>query len=118
MLPRGPRHHLLYRPPPPASAAAGVSRHLIREIRTSRGGPGDGARTRPNNIHVVHLLIDAGVDSEAIHQRMKARGIEASAIPPHSLTKTSSIAEAYWSRISKPATAGPMNSISAHRGEM
>ena len=51
----------------------------------------------PRNIHVVHLLIDAGVDSEAIHQRMKAaRGIEASEIPPDSLTKTSSIAEAYW----------------------
>jgi NAD(P)-dependent dehydrogenase (short-subunit alcohol dehydrogenase family) len=51
----------------------------------------------PRNIHVVHLLIDAGVDSEAIHQRMKAaRGIEAGEIPPDSLTKTSSIAEAYW----------------------
>jgi NAD(P)-dependent dehydrogenase (short-subunit alcohol dehydrogenase family) len=51
----------------------------------------------PENIHVVHLIIDAGVDSEAIHQRMKAaRGIEASEIPPDSLTKTSSIAEAYW----------------------
>ena len=43
----------------------------------------------PRNIHVVHLLIDAGVDSEAIHQRMKAaKGIEASDIPPDSLTKT------------------------------
>ena len=43
----------------------------------------------PKNIHVVHLLIDAGVDSEAIHQRMKAaKGIEASDIPPDSLTKT------------------------------
>src|SRR6202166_1921741 len=51
----------------------------------------------PKNIHVVHLLIDAGVDSEAIHQRMKAaKGIAASDIPPDSLTKTSSIAEAYW----------------------
>jgi NAD(P)-dependent dehydrogenase (short-subunit alcohol dehydrogenase family) len=51
----------------------------------------------PKNIHVVHLLIDAGVDSEAIHQRLKAsRGIDASEIPPDSLTKTSSIAEAYW----------------------
>ncbi len=26
----------------------------------------------PKNIHVVHLLVDAGVDSAAIHQRMKA----------------------------------------------
>ncbi|MET4482120.1 SDR family NAD(P)-dependent oxidoreductase [Bradyrhizobium sp. F1.13.3] len=51
----------------------------------------------PNNIHVVHLLIDAGVDSEAIHQRMKAaKGIEASDIPADSLTRTSSIADAYW----------------------
>lgn len=51
----------------------------------------------PKNIHVVHLLIDAAVDSEAIHQRMKAAtGIDASAIPADSLTKTASIAEAYW----------------------
>ena len=51
----------------------------------------------PHNIHVVHLLIDAGVDSEAIHQRMKAAsGVDAKDIPPDSLTKTSSIAEAYW----------------------
>ena len=51
----------------------------------------------PKNIHVVHLIIDAGVDSEAIHQRMNAaKGIDASDIPPDSLTKTSSIAEAYW----------------------
>jgi NAD(P)-dependent dehydrogenase (short-subunit alcohol dehydrogenase family) len=51
----------------------------------------------PKNIHVVHLLIDAGVDSAAIHQRMKAAsGIETKDIPPDSLTKTRSIAEAYW----------------------
>lgn len=51
----------------------------------------------PKNIHVVHLLIDAGVDSDAIHQRMKAAsGIAAADIPQDSLTKTSSIAEAYW----------------------
>jgi len=51
----------------------------------------------PKNIHVVHLLIDAAVDSEAIHQRMKAaKGIDARDIPPDSLTKTDSIADAYW----------------------
>src|SRR5579871_2004858 len=50
----------------------------------------------PKNIHVAHLIIDAGVDSPAIHQRMKARGVDAATIPPDSLTKTSSIAEAYW----------------------
>ena len=51
----------------------------------------------PKNIHVVHLIIDAAVDSEAIHQRLKAaKGIEAKDIPPDSLAKTTSIANAYW----------------------
>jgi NAD(P)-dependent dehydrogenase (short-subunit alcohol dehydrogenase family) len=51
----------------------------------------------PKNIHVVHLLIDAGIDSDAIHQRMKAAsGIDVIDIPPDSLTKTKSVAEAYW----------------------
>ena len=51
----------------------------------------------PKNIHVVHLLIDAGVDSAAIHTRMTAAtGILPKDIRPDSLTKTSSIAEAYW----------------------
>jgi NAD(P)-dependent dehydrogenase (short-subunit alcohol dehydrogenase family) len=51
----------------------------------------------PKNIHVAHLLIDAGVDSLAIHQRMKAAsGIDVKDIPADSLTKTVSIAEAYW----------------------
>jgi NAD(P)-dependent dehydrogenase (short-subunit alcohol dehydrogenase family) len=51
----------------------------------------------PKNIHVVHLIIDAAVDSEAIHQRLKtAKGIDATDIPSDSLAKTSSIANAYW----------------------
>ena len=51
----------------------------------------------PENIHVVHLLIDSAVDSEAIHQRMKAAsGVDAKDIPTDSLAKTSSIAEVYW----------------------
>jgi NAD(P)-dependent dehydrogenase (short-subunit alcohol dehydrogenase family) len=64
-------------------ALRGVAQAMARELG-------------PKNVHVMHLIIDAGVDSPAIHERMKARGIEASAIPPDSLTKTSSIAEAYW----------------------
>ncbi len=51
----------------------------------------------PKNIHVVHLIIDAAVDSDAIRARLKAAsGIEAKDIAPGTLTKTSSIAEAYW----------------------
>lgn len=51
----------------------------------------------PKNIHVVHLIMDGGVNSSAIHQRMKMQsGIEPWQIPPDSLAETSSIAEAYW----------------------
>ncbi len=50
----------------------------------------------PMNIHVAHLLLDAAVDSEAIHRRLKATGVEASAIPADSLTMTSSIADVFW----------------------
>ncbi len=51
----------------------------------------------PKNIHVVHLILDGGVDSAAIHQRIKEQtGTESWQIPPDSLAKTTSIAEAYW----------------------
>ena len=51
----------------------------------------------PKNVHVVHLLLDAAVNSDAIHQRMKAAsGIDAKDIPSDSLTDMKSIAEAYW----------------------
>lgn len=51
----------------------------------------------PKNIHVIHLIIDAAVDSDAIRARLKAAsGIEAKDITPDSLTRTDSIAEAYW----------------------
>jgi NAD(P)-dependent dehydrogenase (short-subunit alcohol dehydrogenase family) len=51
----------------------------------------------PQNIHVAHLIIDAGVDSEAIHRRLRAKaGTEAVEIPVDSLVKTASIAEAFW----------------------
>ncbi len=51
----------------------------------------------PKNVHVVHLILDAAVNSDAIHQRMKtATGIDVSEIPPDSLTDMASIAEAYW----------------------
>jgi len=51
----------------------------------------------PKNIHVVHLIIDAAVDSDAIRARLKAAsGIEAKDIAPGSLTRTDSIAAAYW----------------------
>ena len=51
----------------------------------------------PKNIHVAHLIMDGPIDSPEIHRRFMAdKGIDASMLPPDSMTKTSSIAEIYW----------------------
>jgi NAD(P)-dependent dehydrogenase (short-subunit alcohol dehydrogenase family) len=58
----------------------------------------------PKNIHVAHLLIDGGVDSEAIRQRLRARmGDAADSLPPNTLIQTKAIAEAYWALHVQPS---------------
>jgi hypothetical protein len=47
----------------------------------------------PRNIHVAHLVIDSGVDTEWVRQRMAARGIAAE---ERVLMSPASIAETYW----------------------
>jgi NAD(P)-dependent dehydrogenase (short-subunit alcohol dehydrogenase family) len=71
-----------------ASAKAGlraVAQSMARELG-------------PKNIHIAHLVIDAGVDTAFVHERIKAaRGEEAlKALPPDALMNPSSIANAYW----------------------
>lgn len=50
----------------------------------------------PLNIHVAHLIIDAGVDTEFVRQRQLEAGIDVGALPPDTLMKPESIAETYW----------------------
>ena len=50
----------------------------------------------PRNIHVAHLIIDGAIDSAAIHRRLGASGRVMDELPPDSLIRTSSVAEAYW----------------------
>ncbi|MEI9994061.1 MAG: SDR family oxidoreductase [Rhizomicrobium sp.] len=52
----------------------------------------------PQNIHVAHLIIDAGVDTAFVRDRIRARGGEdaVAAIEPDQLMDPDSIAEAYW----------------------
>jgi hypothetical protein len=47
----------------------------------------------PRNIHVAHLVIDSGVDTEWVRQRMAARG---DAAAERVLMDPASIAETYW----------------------
>lgn len=71
-----------------ASAKAGlrmVAQSMARELG-------------PKNIHVAHLIIDAGVDTAFVRERIAAaRGAEAAAnVPEDMLMKPASIAETYW----------------------
>src|SRR5215472_5953295 len=52
----------------------------------------------PKNIHVAHLLIDAGVDTLFVRERIKARGGDAALenLAEDQLMNPESIANAYW----------------------
>ena len=50
----------------------------------------------PKNIHVAHLIIDAGVDTAFVRERIRARGGDPDALPPDTLMEPESVAEAYW----------------------
>jgi NAD(P)-dependent dehydrogenase (short-subunit alcohol dehydrogenase family) len=61
----------------------------------------------PQNIHVAHLIIDAGVDTQFVRERIKAQGgDEALAnIQPDQLMRPESVAEAYWNLYRQPRDA-------------
>ena len=50
----------------------------------------------PKNIHVAHLIIDAGVDTAFVRDRIKAAGRDPDALPPDTLMDPESVANAYW----------------------
>jgi NAD(P)-dependent dehydrogenase (short-subunit alcohol dehydrogenase family) len=61
----------------------------------------------PENIHVAHLVIDAGVDTAFVRDRIAAAGgSEAlAALEPDQLMRPSSIAETYWQLHQQPRDA-------------
>jgi NAD(P)-dependent dehydrogenase (short-subunit alcohol dehydrogenase family) len=61
----------------------------------------------PKNIHVAHLIIDAGVDTAWVRERIKAReGDDALRnLDPNRLMQPASVAEAYWQLYRQPRDA-------------
>lgn len=61
----------------------------------------------PKNIHVAHLIIDAGVDTAFVRERIKAREGEAALdnLPPGRLMRPEAIADAYWTLHQQPPDA-------------
>jgi NAD(P)-dependent dehydrogenase (short-subunit alcohol dehydrogenase family) len=56
----------------------------------------------PQNIHVAHLVIDSGVDTEWVRQRVLARG---GSLEDRVLMNPASIAETYWQLHQQPRDA-------------
>ena len=50
----------------------------------------------PRNIHVAHLIIDSGVDTAFVRERIKAGGRNPDELPKDTLMEPDSIADAYW----------------------
>jgi NAD(P)-dependent dehydrogenase (short-subunit alcohol dehydrogenase family) len=50
----------------------------------------------PKNIHVAHLIIDAGVDTAFVRERIRARGGDPDKLPADTLMEPDSVANAYW----------------------
>ncbi len=71
-----------------ASAKAGL-RNLAQSMARELG---------PKNIHVAHLVIDAGVDTAFVRERIKSLGGDAAlqTLKPDQLMNPQSIANAYW----------------------
>ncbi len=61
----------------------------------------------PKNIHVAHLVIDAGVDTAWVRERIREReGAEALAkLPPGRLMRPEAVAESYWALYNQPRDA-------------
>ena len=60
----------------------------------------------PQGLHVAHLVIDAGVDTAWVRQRVIERiGAEALAAQPDLLMPPEAVAEAYWALYNQPKSA-------------
>src|SRR5919108_481624 len=79
---------------------------LVAEIEAS-GGRIIGRELGPKGIHIAHLVIDAGVDTAWVRERIKEREGEAALanLDPGRLMRPASVAEAYWQIYQEPRDA-------------
>lgn len=69
-----------------ASAKAGL-RNLAQSMARELG---------PEGIHVAHAVIDAGVDTEWVRERIRASGRDPETLGEHALMDPASVGETYW----------------------
>jgi NAD(P)-dependent dehydrogenase (short-subunit alcohol dehydrogenase family) len=72
-------------------AAFGAGKAALRSLAQSMA-----RELGPEGIHVAHLVIDAGVDTAFVRERIAASGRDPDDLPPDALMHPESVAEAYW----------------------
>jgi NAD(P)-dependent dehydrogenase (short-subunit alcohol dehydrogenase family) len=83
-------------------AAFASGKHGLRAVAQSMA-----RELGPKNIHVAHLIIDAGVDTAFVRERIKQKGGDAALdnLQPDQLMNPASVAEAYWQLYRQPRDA-------------
>ena len=107
MLPRG--HGAIFFTGATASLRGGVGYAAFAAAKSGLRAVAQSAARElgPKNIHVAHLVIDAGVDTEWVRNRIKEREGEDALhnLAPDRLMRPSSVAEAYWQLYQQPRDA-------------
>jgi NAD(P)-dependent dehydrogenase (short-subunit alcohol dehydrogenase family) len=107
MLPRG-RGHIFFTGAT-ASLRAGIGYAAFASAKFGLRAVAQSAARElgPKGIHVAHLIIDAGVDTEWVRERIKAREGEAALakLEPHRLMRPQAVADAYWQIYQEPRDA-------------
>jgi NAD(P)-dependent dehydrogenase (short-subunit alcohol dehydrogenase family) len=107
MLPRG-RGHIFFTGAT-ASLRGGVGYAAFASAKFGLRAVAESAARElgPKGIHVAHLIIDAGVDTEWVRERIKAREGEAALanLDPGRLMRPAAVADAYWQIYQEPRDA-------------
>ena len=75
----------------PGYAAFGAGKAGLRSLAQTMA-----KELAPHGIHVAHLVIDAGVDTAFVRDRMRESGVDPDTLPENTLMDPDSVAEAYW----------------------
>ena len=81
-------------------AAFAGAKHALRALAQSMA-----RELGPEGIHVAHLVIDAGVDTAFVRERIQAAGRDPATLPEGSLLNPASIGETYWLLHQQPRDA-------------
>jgi NAD(P)-dependent dehydrogenase (short-subunit alcohol dehydrogenase family) len=107
MLPRG--HGNIFFTGATASLRGGVGYAAFASAKFGLRAVAESAARElgPKGIHVAHLIIDAGVDTLWVRERIKAREGEAALanLDPARLMRPAAVADAYWQIYQEPRDA-------------